>query len=85
MDAQAWRFEWGPAHFDSIALHADDILFFHTKPETMGPLLMQIMSVLGETSGLYMNAAKSKVFPVNGYGGPTEWELGLTIATSGFK
>ncbi|KAJ1117757.1 hypothetical protein NDU88_005954 [Pleurodeles waltl] len=83
MDAQARGFECGLVLSDRIALYAINIIFFLTEPETTGSCLMQIMCVFGETSALSMNAAKSNVFPVNGYGRPTEWEMDLSLANSG--
>ncbi|KAJ1165707.1 hypothetical protein NDU88_006124 [Pleurodeles waltl] len=48
--------------FDRISLYADNVLYFLMESETSGLRYIPIMCTFEETSGLYMNAKKFKVF-----------------------
>lgn len=68
-----------------IALYADDVLLFLTRPEVSVPAILSIINLFGSISGYKVNYTKSEAMPLGNYGSTgLDTNFPFRWATSGF-
>ena len=68
-----------------IALYADDVLLFLSRPEVSVPATLSIINSFGSISGYKINYTKSEAMPLGNYGSTTsDTNFPFSWATSGF-